>query len=138
MAFVPSIDRVDISFDYRFRQRSNTTYLRIFLWDDDQGIKVGGTDLQHEPNILIINTFKDIDKGADWGEITTLFPNVKMEDMSPWKLCTDTDRIFLLVVSLGFHHTYPVPDVHVTHQHQRDRTCHNVNRDYRVIGETLQ
>ena len=50
MAFVPSIDRVDISFDYRFRQRSNTTYLRIFLWDDDQGIKVGGTDLVYLNN----------------------------------------------------------------------------------------
>ena len=70
-------------------KKGNLTFWGIFQ-------KVGGTDLQHEPNILIINTFKDIDKGADWGEITTLFPNVKMEDMSPWKLCTDTDRIFLL------------------------------------------
>lgn len=54
MAFVPSIDRVDISFDYRFRSRSSTNYLRIFLWDDDLGIKVGGADL-----IYLLNTSGD-------------------------------------------------------------------------------
>jgi len=51
MAFTPTLDRVNISFDYRFRSRSSTNYLRIFLWDDDQGIKVGGTDL-----VYLLNT----------------------------------------------------------------------------------
>ncbi|MCJ7467032.1 MAG: hypothetical protein MUO53_10110 [Maribacter sp.] len=68
--------------------KGNLTFWGVFQ-------KVGGTDMEHEPNILIINTYKDIDKGADWAGITKIFPNVKMEDMSPWGLSTDTDQIFL-------------------------------------------
>ncbi len=57
--------------------------------------RVGGTNQDNSPNILIINTFKDWDKGADWMAITDLFPNVKMEDIQTQTLSTDTDRIFL-------------------------------------------
>lgn len=57
--------------------------------------KVGGVDQENEPNILIINTFKDWDKGADWAGITKLFPNVKMEDIQTQSLSVDTDQIFL-------------------------------------------
>ena len=30
--------------------------------------KIGGVDQENAPNILIINTFKDWDKGSDWGK----------------------------------------------------------------------
>jgi len=57
--------------------------------------RVGGVNQEASPNILIINTFKDWDKGADWMAITDLFPNLKMEDIQTQSLSTNTDQIFL-------------------------------------------
>jgi hypothetical protein len=57
--------------------------------------KVGGIDQDTSPNILIINRFKDIDKGADWSSIATMFPDVKMEDMDTWGISTNVHQIFL-------------------------------------------
>jgi len=57
--------------------------------------RVGGVDQENSPNILIINTFKDLDKGADWNSVADLFPDVKMEDIQTWSMSTNTDNIYL-------------------------------------------
>jgi hypothetical protein len=72
-------------------EKGNLTFWGIFQ-------KMGGTDQENSPNILIINSFKDLDKGADWNSIADLFPNVKMEDIQTWTLSTNTDQIFLRVL----------------------------------------
>lgn len=58
-------------------------------------VRIDGANRDTEPNILIVNNFKDIDKGADWGGIADMFPNVKMEDIQTQSLSTDTDQIFV-------------------------------------------
>ncbi|NND30968.1 MAG: hypothetical protein HKN76_00165 [Saprospiraceae bacterium] len=75
-------------------KKGNMTFWGVFQ-------RVGGTSQESEPNILIINTFKDIDKGADWASVADLFPDVKMEDIQTWSICTNTDQIFLR--GLGNH-----------------------------------
>ena len=57
--------------------------------------KMGGINQESEPNILIINTFKDWDKGAEWMGVQDLFPNVKMDDIQTQSLSINTDQIFL-------------------------------------------
>ena len=57
--------------------------------------RVGGIDQENSPNILIINTFNDIDKNIEWGKVADLFPDVKMEDIETWSLSTNTDQILL-------------------------------------------
>jgi len=57
--------------------------------------KVGGIDQENEPNILIINTFKDWDKGADWASVDTMFPDVKMDDIQTQSMSVNTSQIFL-------------------------------------------
>ncbi|MFK5974023.1 MAG: hypothetical protein QM485_12200 [Flavobacteriaceae bacterium] len=69
-------------------KKGNLTFWGIFQ-------RVGGTDQENSPNILIINTFKDIDKGADWSNIAALFPDVKKEDRGTWALSKNTDKIFV-------------------------------------------
>jgi hypothetical protein len=57
--------------------------------------KVGGVNQDTSPNILIINTFKNIDKGADWASIAAMFPDVKMEAIGTGDISTDMHNIFL-------------------------------------------
>ncbi|MGI9549695.1 MAG: hypothetical protein ACR2MT_00740, partial [Aurantibacter sp.] len=57
--------------------------------------RVGGANQENAPNILIINTFKDWDKGADWASIDGMFPDVKMDDIQTFTISSDTDQIFL-------------------------------------------
>jgi len=57
--------------------------------------KVGGVNQDTGPNILIINSYKDIDKGADWGSIDAMFPDVKMEDIDTWDISTNVHQVFL-------------------------------------------
>lgn len=57
--------------------------------------KVGGVNQDTSPNILIINTFKDIDKGADWASIATMFPDVKMENIGTEGISTNIHHVFL-------------------------------------------
>lgn len=57
--------------------------------------RVGGVDEDNAPNILIINTFNDIDKNVNWNAVQTLFPKVKMEDIQTTTLCTQMATIFL-------------------------------------------
>ena len=57
--------------------------------------KIGGVNQETSPNILIINTFKDIDKGADWASIAAMFPDVKMEDIGTADISTNMHHVFL-------------------------------------------
>ncbi len=57
--------------------------------------RVGGINQENAPNILIINTFNDIDKNVNWNGVQTLFPKVKMEDIQTFTLSTQTATIFL-------------------------------------------
>jgi len=44
--------------------------------------KVGGLDQQNGSNILIINSFKNMDTANEiWGNLQELFPDTKMDDM---------------------------------------------------------
>jgi len=56
--------------------------------------KVGGMNQEHGSNILIINEFMDMDKGADWGGIDAMFPDVKMEDIQTWDISTNRANVF--------------------------------------------
>lgn len=69
-------------------KKGNLTFWGIFQ-------KIGGVNQENAPNILIINTFNDIDKNVNWANIQNLFPNVKMEDIQTHSLSTDTATIFL-------------------------------------------
>jgi len=69
-------------------KKGNLTFWGIFQ-------KVGGINQENTPNILIINTFNDIDKNINWAGIKGLFPNVKMEDIQTHSLSTNTATIFL-------------------------------------------
>jgi len=72
--------------------------------------KVGGVNQENSPNILIINTFKDLDKGADWASVADLFPDVKMEDIQTNTLSTNTDNIFLRDLGNHIQVANAVPD----------------------------
>jgi hypothetical protein len=75
-------------------KKGNLTFWGIFQ-------RMGGTDQENAPNILIINTFKDLDKGADWAGIADIFPDVDMEDIQTFEISTNTDQIYLS--DLGNH-----------------------------------
>jgi len=57
--------------------------------------RVGGVNQDTSPNILIINTFKDIDKGADWASIAAMFPDVKMEEIGTADISNNMHHVFL-------------------------------------------
>ena len=69
-------------------EKGNLTFWAVFQ-------KVSGADQENSPNILIINTFKDLDKGVDWNGVAALFPDLKMEDIQTWNLATTTDQIYV-------------------------------------------
>lgn len=84
--------------------RRETTYWKKFV---EQEVKkgnllmwtvlqrVGGEDQENQPNILLINVYKDIDKPINWGGITDMFPNARMEDMSPFGLSKDVLTVYV-------------------------------------------
>lgn len=87
--------------DYLNRE---TTYWKVFAENEVKkgnlmfwGIfqLVSGTDLDTGPNILIVNNFNDMDKGADWASVADLFPAVNMDKISTWGMSTTTDRIYI-------------------------------------------
>ncbi len=58
--------------------------------------KVGGIHQDTGSNILIVNTFNDIDASNEiWGNVQALFPDTKMEDMGTGALAKNTATIFL-------------------------------------------
>ncbi|HET8804188.1 MAG TPA: hypothetical protein VFM72_06380, partial [Aequorivita sp.] len=48
MGFTPTVNRVDISFDYKFDYRSSGNSFRVYVWDEVLGIRVENKDLIFE------------------------------------------------------------------------------------------
>lgn len=68
--------------------------------------KVGGLDQGKGSNILIINSFNNMDTANEiWGNLQELFPDKKMEDMNTWQLAENRATIFLR--NLGNHVEVP-------------------------------
>lgn len=68
--------------------------------------KVGGIDQKNGSNILIINSFKNMDTANQiWGNLQELFPDTKMEDMNTWELAENRATIYLR--NLGNHVEVP-------------------------------
>lgn len=63
--------------------------------------KVGGINQENAPNILLINTFNNLDEPVNWSAVDDLFPDVKMEDIQTWSLSANTDTVYLR--DLGNH-----------------------------------
>ena len=81
-------------------------------------VKQGGENLGHSPNILLINSYKNIDSiGSVWNSISDIFPNEKMEDMQTGSLSKTTSNIYLR--DLGNHteieNVDPDKDFNVVH-----------------------
>ncbi len=57
--------------------------------------KVGGYDLPNSSNYLFINTYTDIDKGANMWDNVESVAGVKMADMETYSMSTLTSQIFL-------------------------------------------
>ena len=58
--------------------------------------KVGGLDQEKGSNILIINSFNNMDTANEiWGNLQALFPDKKMEDMDTWNMGVNQATIFL-------------------------------------------
>lgn len=84
--------------------KRETTYWKVFAENEVKngnlrfwGIfqRIDGTELDSGPNILIVNSFMDMDKGVDWENITSLFPDVNMDKMNTWDMSTTVQRIFI-------------------------------------------
>lgn len=58
-------------------------------------VRMDGANRDTEPNVLVINNFNDVDKGANWGGIAEMFPNLTMANIGTASLSTDTDQIFV-------------------------------------------
>lgn len=59
-------------------------------------VKVGGDeDIQNSPDVLIITSFKDIDKKIKWMGVQELFPDVDMEDMQTWSMSSSLSKVYL-------------------------------------------
>ena len=68
--------------------------------------KVGGIDQKNGSNILIINSFNNMDTANEiWGNLQELFPDTKMEDMDTWELAENRATIYLR--NLGNHVEVP-------------------------------
>lgn len=74
-------------------------------------VKQGGFDLPNSPNVLFVNTFKDID-GANMAEIwnpSALFPNVPMNQIETASI-SETQHIFFVQIDTVIHKQNPNPD----------------------------
>lgn len=58
--------------------------------------KVGGIDIENSSDILIINTYADIDNMEGMWDASAVFPDVPMEDMETSSMFTPTSTIFVL------------------------------------------
>lgn len=58
-------------------------------------VRVGGENMETEPNTLMIKTFTDIDKELDWNGIYKMFPNVKVNNIETESLFKTTSIIYL-------------------------------------------
>lgn len=67
---------------------------RLLFWA--MLVKVGGIDRENSPDILMVDTYADIDNVAGIWDPSTIFPDVPMEDMETSSSYTPTDVIFVL------------------------------------------
>ena len=73
--------------------KGNLTFWGIFQ-------KVGGLNQDKAPNILIINTFNDMDTSYKiWGKITDIFPDKKMEDMETWSVSKNVATLYMSMLN---------------------------------------
>lgn len=92
--------------------------------------KVGGINQDKGSNILIVNTFQNMDTSNEiWGNLQDIFPDTKMEDMDTWKLGKNTTTVYLR--SAGNHTSAPDVDpqkdfkyVYVIYHNVKDRNAH--------------
>lgn len=110
-------------------KKGNLTYWAILT-------KVGGEDKLDSPNILIINSFKDMNTAGNiWGGITDLFPNIKNEEIETASLCAVTDHIFLRNINwLQAKNVKPEQDfkyVHIIYHHTK-----NVGKHFKFENDT--
>jgi hypothetical protein len=70
---------------------------RLLFWAVLQ--KVGGIDIENSSNILIINTYADIDDMEGMWDASAVFPDVPMEDMETSSMFTTTSILFVLTQS---------------------------------------
>jgi hypothetical protein len=93
-------------------------------------VKQGGENMGHSPNILLINSYTNIDSiGSVWNSISDIFPNEKMEDMETGSLSKNAANIFLR--DLGNHteieNVDPDKDfnvVHIIYHNNKDNAKH--------------
>ena len=69
-------------------KKGNLTFWAIFQ-------RVGGMDQENGSNILIVNTYNDIDENINWGGIKDLFPDKTMEEMRTFDISTQMSTVFL-------------------------------------------
>ena len=69
-------------------KKGNLTFWGIFQ-------KVGGLDQENDSNILIVNSFNNIDEEINWGGIQDLFPDKTMDEMGTFGISTQKATIFL-------------------------------------------
>lgn len=84
-------------------KKGNLTYWALL-------VRVAGDQMDVEPNILIVNTLKDVDKPIVWEDIKKMFPTVKMENIETSNISTTTGKVYL--EGLGNHIQAPnvIPD----------------------------
>lgn len=58
-------------------------------------VKVGGIDLENSSNVIMIDTYADIDNVDGMWDASAVFPDVPMEDMETGSLFTATSFIFV-------------------------------------------
>jgi hypothetical protein len=58
-------------------------------------VKVGGYDIPNSPNVLLINTFNDIDNTDGIWDASAVFPDVPMESMDTFSLSTVLHSMFV-------------------------------------------
>jgi len=62
-------------------------------------VKVGGIDLENSSNVLMVNTYADIDNIEGMWDVSAVFPDVPIEDMETGSLFTPTSNLFVLTQS---------------------------------------
>ena len=58
--------------------------------------RIGGTDLQNEPNFLFINTYTNIDSGGSVWDAAAVFPKIPMAQMEDFSFSKTTSDVFAM------------------------------------------
>jgi hypothetical protein len=76
-------------------EKGNLTFWGLF-------VKQGGFDLENSPNVIFVNTFKDIDavNMAETWNASAVFPDVPMDKMETQSMSTTMHQIFVRPVGM--------------------------------------